>query len=507
MKTASASRTFRLDFPELSLEVAATGEPRRLGAAEFIAPTGAVSLAHPFGDTEFYRHGWNSWSPTGWRRLSEPPLRIVDSPERLLTADDAAQDTASAHSGSAVGALDAGQGNILLLGALGLGAPRVGATDARLWGSVEASGGDWFIALGDEATVFNRYAELVADRLGARRRRAGRVWSTWYSHYDDVSEGLVRQTLCDLAGLPFDVFQLDDGWERVVGDWSPNRRFPSGMGRLAKEIAASGLRPGLWLAPFIALPGSRVARERPDLLLQGRAGSPVPAGYNWGGPFYSFDTTIPEVQDRLRALIERVVGWGFTYLKLDFMSAAAVTGRRRGGVHREQAYREAVTSIREAAGEDVYLLGSGVPLLPSAGVFDAVRVGPDVAAVWDNAERPGDPSGVGAKNALLASVNRVWLKGLYQTDPDSVYFRRRRSLLDEPQRQALQDLATVLGFKSTSDPPSWLDPAERDQLREWLESADAIRQTGRHTFEVNGRAVDFGRFMYGYQAPTSTIAG
>src|SRR4051812_9433566 len=87
----------------------------------------SIAILHPWGDTDFYRHGWNSWSPSGWARLSGDTIGIRGDPARLLTADDAELETAHRHSGSAVGALDAGDGNVLLLGALTVGSARVGA--------------------------------------------------------------------------------------------------------------------------------------------------------------------------------------------------------------------------------------------------------------------------------------------------------------------------------------------------------------------------------------------
>lgn len=494
-----------VDLGELSLPVLAHGAPRAIGEREFVIPSGAVTVLHPFADTEFFRHGWNSWSPSGWRHLDDRPLRVYDSPQRLLTADDAKNDTPLAHSGSAVGALALPGGEILLLGALGLGAPRVGATASTLWGTVEEPVAEWYLAAGPEVEVFARYAELLAERLGSRGARAGRVWCSWYSFYEDLSEQLVRDTVADLAGMPFDVVQLDDGWERSVGDWHANERFASGMEATARVIADAGFRPGLWLAPLIALPDSEFARERPELLVQGDDGRPLVAGYNWGGPYYALDTTQPEVKAHLRELFTRVVGWGFSYLKLDFMYAGALEGTRSAAVHREQAYRDAIALIRETVGDEVYLLGCGVPIVPSAGVFDGVRVGPDVAAFWDNAERPGDPTGVGAKNAFLASIHRAWLRPVFETDPDVVYFRRRRSLLDEDQRQLLEDIATVLGFKSTSDPTSWLLPDEAAELRAWLERDERVRREGRYRFRIDERAVDFGPFV-DYLASPSTSA-
>jgi alpha-galactosidase len=491
------------DFDGRAIPANVSAEPSRVPGG-YVVPGGPIALLHPFGAAEFYRQGWNSWSPTGWTRTDGPTIGIKDSPRRLLTADDAANETPHAHSGSGVGALADGTGSVLLLGALGLGSPRVGADRNVLWGAGETDDAEWFVAYAPEQEAFARYADLVSERLGRRAGRAGTVWSSWYSYFEAIDEDLVARTVTDLAGYPFDVFQLDDGWETLVGDWTAGPSFPSGMAATARRIADVGFRPGLWLAPLIALPGSAIAQARPDLLVQDEHGRPLVSGYNWGSHYYSLDTTQAEVQDHLRETFTRVTEWGFGYLKLDFMYAGAVTGTRSTDAHRETVYRDAVRLIRDTVGDATYLLGCGVPMLPSVGVFDGARVGPDVGAFWDNAERSGDPSGVGARNSLVSSLNRVWMKRLYEVDPDAVYFRTARSLLDDGQRQALRDAAAVLEFRSTSDPLAWLSPGERAQLADYMAETAVIEQTGRYTFRVNDRDVDFAPLL-GDAAPVDPV--
>ncbi|MDI6424336.1 alpha-galactosidase, partial [Enterobacter hormaechei] len=164
------------------------------------------------------------------------------------------------------------------------------------------------------------------------------------------------------------------------------------------KIRAMGHIPGLWMAPFIVRPSSRLYRERPDWLLKDAQGDPVPAGINWGGFYYALDTTHPQVRAWLRGVIQRAVAWGYTYLKLDFLYAAALPGVRHENIPREQAYREALRVVREAAGEEVYILACGAPILPSLGLVDGLRIGPDVAPYWRNEDREDylhDPTGPG----------------------------------------------------------------------------------------------------------------
>ncbi|GAA2334015.1 glycoside hydrolase family 36 protein [Dactylosporangium salmoneum] len=470
-----------------ALQHSGDGTPRPAPGG-MLLPPGRVALLHGLGDASFYRHGQNSWSPCGWRRLSEPPLRIPN-PTRLVTADDPAFDDPGRHHGSAVAALQAPDGATLLLGALGLDTARLTADRDTLTGWYATGGADWFLAYGAEEEVFRAYADELAARFGTGRRRAGNVWCSWYAYYENVAEAQLTKDVADLTGLPFDVVQIDDGWEERVGDWQPNAKFPSGMRAIADRIADAGFTPGLWLAPFIALPDSRLATQHPELLLRDPAGNLVVAGYNWGGPYYALDMAREDARAHVAEMVRTVVHeWGFGYLKLDFINAAAAY---LPGRDRERIYREALEVIRLAAGEEVYLLGSGAILLPSLGLLDGLRSGPDVAPMWDNYASV-DPSDATARNAVVNSVHRLWQSPLVEVDPDVIYFRSKLNLLTPQQLQWLRDLADVCGFRAVSDPPSWLTPAELEQLRDYLEAKPAVRRLGRYRFAVDGREVDFG---------------
>ncbi|NUT35621.1 MAG: alpha-galactosidase, partial [Hamadaea sp.] len=472
-----------------ALEHDGPGSPQAADGG-LILPPGRVALLHGLGDAPFYRHGQNSWSPCGWRRLSEPPLRI-ENPQRRVTADDDVWDDPARHHSSAVAALDAGDGNVLLLGGLGLGVARLSADRDTLAGWYEQGASPWFAAFGPEDEVFAAYARQLATRLGSRSRRAGNVWCSWYAYYETVTEQQLAKDVDDLRGLPFDVVQVDDGWERLVGDWQPNHKFPSGMKALADRIADAGMTPGLWLAPFIALPQSESARRYPEMLLRDARGEHVIAGHNWGSGYHALDLSRPATRDYLAELTHRVVHeWGFTYLKLDFINAGAVPGVRSDGGEREQSYRDALTLIREVAGDDVYLLGSGAILLPSLGVLDGMRSGPDVAPMWQN-YASDDPSDAMARNAVVNTVHRLWQRPLVEVDPDVVYFRSRLNLLTDQQLAWLRDLADVCGFRAISDPPSWLNPTELEDMISYLSARPRIQRLGRYEYAVDGRIADF----------------
>jgi alpha-galactosidase len=65
--------------------------------------------------------------------------------------------------------------------------------------------------------------------------------------------------------LPVDVIQLDDGYQRELGDWlTPSSRFESLSATVAR-IRDSGRRAGIWIAPFLVGARSGIARALPPI--------------------------------------------------------------------------------------------------------------------------------------------------------------------------------------------------------------------------------------------------
>lgn len=439
--------------------------------------TASVEVGRPIA---FYQHGWHSWCETRWVDPSVP-RRIIDDERDRLGHDDPLHASDSTPGGAGVGAVDYGDGTVTLLGALRGGAWVRHHRDT-LVGEYEDGSGPWVTLSGPEQDVFARYAALLGDELGRRGGKRMRLWCSWYSAYEDVTEELMHETLEGLGDLPFDVVQLDDGWEQAIGDWEPNNKFPSGLGDLAARIQDTGRQAGLWLAPFIARTNSRLAAERPELFLRDDNGDPVVAGVNWGGPYWALDVTSDEALTFVEDTMGRYRQLGFTFFKLDFIYAGAVPGHHRNPTSRAAAYRAACERIREAVGEDAYLLACGAPIIESIGLFDGIRIGPDVGPVW------ADGSYAAIQPALLTSTHRLWLRPAIDPDPDVVYFRPTE--LTERTMTRLRQLAQITGFLGTSDLPQRLSPGERETLRKFLTARPEIQQVGRHRWVIDGKSVD-----------------
>jgi alpha-galactosidase len=451
-----------------------------------------VSIHIPFSVNRYFYHGWQSWSLAAWLDAHEELIPPYPSILHSLQVDPLYA-LEKKPNGSWVGAVETPSGDILLLGALGLES-HVVFDGITLQGFYEQGEGEWFFGYGPEKEVFNNYANLLGERYGKYRLpEAPKVWCSWYSLFTEINENILLRILSDVDALPFDVFQIDDGWQKKIGDWEANQKFPSGMQTLAAKIRSTGRKAGLWLAPFIVVPSSELFKKHPGWLLRDNKGKLVLAGVNWKEKVYALDSSHPDVINWLAELMHNVRDWGYDYVKLDFLYAGALPGCRLKDLPRETAYRQALQTIRLALG-DAFLLTCGAPILPSLGLCDAIRMGPDVAEVWNlNLESRifNNFSVPGTQNGIRTTLNRMWLDKLVHIDPDVVFFRSNHISLNIEEKSLLKNLALITNFKATSDLPSWLTKAEFQELKAFLELKPEIIHLGQYKYLIDNLALDY----------------
>jgi hypothetical protein len=64
----------------------------------------------------------------------------------------------------------------------------------------------------------------------------------------DINEEVAQRMIRDSADLGVEMFHIDAGWFRDVGDWYPNpRKFPHGLAVIADDAHKHGLKFGLWV--------------------------------------------------------------------------------------------------------------------------------------------------------------------------------------------------------------------------------------------------------------------
>ncbi|MDX2166179.1 MAG: glycoside hydrolase family 36 protein [Deltaproteobacteria bacterium] len=317
-----------------------------------------------------------------------------------------------------------------------------------------------WVATGDDGwTLLEDWASACGAAMRARLpARTPLGWCSWYYYFTRVTEADVIGNLDRLTRLRgrvgCDYVQVDDGYQRAIGDWfEPNGKFPHGMRWLAERIRAAGFDAGIWVAPFLVRPDARLFRERPQWLLRTARGAPRAAcwnpGWSLGWPAYALDTTHPEVLDWLRELGRTLAGqWGYRILKLDFLYAAALPGVRHDATAtRAQALRRGLEAIREGAGDDAFLLGCGCPLGPAVGVVDGMRIGADVAPFWDNWISRGPNRrrhGVATAHAMQNILTRAFMhRRLWLNDPDCLMVRAAETQLTPDE---VRSLATAIAL-------------------------------------------------------------
>lgn len=283
-------------------------------------------------------------------------------------------------------------------------------------------------------------------------------WCSWYYYFTNLKAEDILKNLNQIKAfqeeLPLKLIQIDDGFEKSVGDWFEfNEKFSKGVKPLAKEIQANDLTPGLWLAPFIIERGAKVCKEHPNWLLRNRFGFPVNAGFGWNKLTTALDLTNPEALAYACDVVRTAVHtWGFPYIKLDFLYAAACRGQYQDPTKtRAQVLRAGLEALRQAAGDDTTMLACGCPLGPAIGLFETMRISADVGPSWQpeflGISKPflQEPNMPCARNAIQNILTRVHLdKYMWVNDPDCLLIRTD-SNLTLPEVQSLTSAIALTG--------------------------------------------------------------
>ena len=313
--------------------------------------------------------------------------------------------------------------------------------------------------------LLEEYADLAAAENAVRMPARNPVgWSSWYQYFSNLQwEDVEKNLRLAREGFPFDVFQVDDGFEKDIGDWLTTKDGFRPLPDLARLITRQGFIAGIWTAPFSAAETSGLFQDHAGWMVQ-EAGAPKVCYRNWGKKIYALDTTLPDVKEWLGQTFSALRRMGFSYFKVDFLFAAAMPGERAERATPIQAYREGMKTIRQAVG-DGFILGCGAPLLPSAGFVEGMRIGEDTAPHWDT--KRGAFQGPNAYSALKNSIMRSFLhRKLWLNDPDCLLLRSQDISLTPNERELYALAAGALdNMIIESDDLALVDERGRKLLR------------------------------------------
>jgi len=332
---------------------------------------------------------------------------------------------------------------------------------------------------GNCTEILNRYADRISNDSEVSFVDTMRVgWCSWYYYYTKISYDIIMENLAFSRknNIMFDFFQIDDGYQSMVGDWlNLKPSFEGKMKPMAAAIKKAGYIPGLWVAPFICERKSNIFIKHNEWVLKNEKGKPVSAGFNpnWSGSFYALDITHPEVFAHLQEVFRVIKNeWGFDYIKLDFMYAACLPGERcNQSMTRAEVMKMGCEFIRKEVGKETVILGCGMPIGQAIGYMDAMRVSCDVAPYWKvkfTEKLLNSDSNLETRGALRNSLVRTFMdKRFWINDPDCLMLRTSKTKLTVPERASLYNaVMTIGGMLVISDKMAEYGKEEMDNITE-----------------------------------------
>lgn len=275
-------------------------------------------------------------------------------------------------------------------------------------------------ASSDKNACLNGWAEEVKSQYCPRFRfrpslgiiSMGSAWMGDGARYEELVRKNFQAARDRLKGfdVEFHWISIANLKDQLPGNWLINNdyKLPSGLAKLSQDMQKSGMKLGLWMAPFwVPDRNSRQAEEQADQLLR-LDGNNVLYKKGWSFiasfvpeqervDFYVRDGSHPEAQQYIREVFAAYREMGVRYYMIDFLRAGA--GKLAGPygyneyydqtrVNGPEVFRQLLHAVREGAGEDAYLLAATGPTVITTGIVDTTRVGPDLGegrAPWTGA--------------------------------------------------------------------------------------------------------------------------
>ncbi len=373
-------------------------EAARDGTLEALSLEGSASVE---GATGWLSNGFQSWSQSGVLALQTAPSADALDKALLTRGGDETSRLGSELShwytyvgGAQMGLVAGATSSALFRSYLqvfrsdgnGLGLRLVnGQSGERIAvrAGTKIEGESWAISAGNDlGTLLETYGRSLPSRRTDKPLSAPVGWNSWYELSIAIDSAAIRDNAARAeqvlsssvpAGTPLRIV-IDDGWERGWGDWEPNSGFEPGMDKLASELKEKGFETGIWIAPLLVDSELPIAKAHPSWFVQGATYT-----HPFHSPLLVLDATHPEAAAHLANTIKKLVGWGYSLLKIDFLFAGTYEGTRHEAVTGMQAYHRALSIIRDAAGPDTMLVAVGAPPHPSFSYVDGWRLGADIA--------------------------------------------------------------------------------------------------------------------------------
>ncbi|MBR4073055.1 MAG: alpha-galactosidase [Clostridia bacterium] len=325
-----------------------------------------------------------------------------------------------------------------------------------------------YIAKGDIIhNLYEEYTTIVEQnhpKLNVKKSPTG--WCSWYCYGPDITVDIMNANISAIKEkMPeLEYLLIDDGYQSHMGDWlTDSDKLGTSMKALCGEIINNGMKPAIWVAPFIADGDSDLFKNHPDWFVKDENGLPLCSeDVTFGGwrlnPWYMLDTSHPEAIEYLKTVFTTMKNeYGCNYFKLDANNWGALPfGKRYKDCTAIEAYRMGMEAICEAVGEDGFVLGCNAPLWPSLGLVHGMRVSTDISRNWGS-----------IRQVAFECFRRQYQNGkFWMNDPDCAVYdelhlklfdpagernETNNMLLPEEKIFHLSAIASTAGVKFISD--------------------------------------------------------
>lgn len=291
---------------------------------------------------------------------------------------------------------------------------------------------------GDIFDAMKNFCRSMCDspRFPNRPVFGGNDWYCCYGEnsFEKIINHAKKVVECS-KGLEYKPFMvIDDGWEICHhqstndyeyfngGPWKYCNQNFGDMKKTAEEISKVGAVPGIWFRPLWTA-------------------EKLPKHYYLknDGIKYTLDPSVPEVLNLIKSDVECIKNWGYKLIKHDFstydmfgcwgsnfkMSAKLNFFDKTKTT--AQIMKNFYKAIREAAGDEVLIMGCNTLSHLSAGIFDIQRTGDDTSGLeWSRTKKFGintlafrmaqhetfycvDADCVGITEKIPFEKNKMWL--------------------------------------------------------------------------------------------------
>jgi alpha-galactosidase len=263
------------------------------------------------------------------------------------------------------------------------------------------------------------------------------IYNTWEPFYRGVEEATTRELVNAAGALGFDIFTIDDGWQKTHGAnavWEET--FPSGLEPLRAQVEAAGMRLGLWYPLAAVDPTIPEYVEHPEWAARERDGDVKRTGTAAGSKVVMCLAT-PYRERAARRLADLIGRYHLAYVKVDLTTIFNTYGESPGchaEGHEHRTWAESLTRIYEGIRELTAIVYAEHPDVLLDLTFE----------LWGK-KHLIDPG-------LLAAGDLDWLSNVHDSEPDSAGPLQARTLLYH-RALAVPAEAMLIGNLRVNTPP------------------------------------------------------